>query len=460
MEYYSLKFLIWAVTLGALSAVSLPLGSVIGLRSNPRPFYISTMAAFGAGALIAALTIELVAPTVNALHEGGNAEHGGDVFTNFYSLILGLVIGGLVYYVLDQLVNAKGGFLRKKATTIAYFRMVEKKRQRKILKDLSNFSLVQNLEPEHIETLVRMVRPIAYIDGENIGHQGEMMKDLVFIVSGNISTSLDNRKVEEYDHGMVLGMISMVTNIPNPGTAMAKGIVKGLVLSRENFNKLREISPLFDQACRQLTSERIEFVEDLMMSKREESRKWSREATLALRIGNPLPQGYEINQAKKEHQGAPLAIWLGILIDGIPESFVIGSGLLVLLYGKQGTLESLQFKDIIPYTLIAGLFLSNFPEALSSSATMKLQGWDKRKIFLMWFTLMVITGIGAGLGYLLAESLDPSWLIFAEGLAAGAMLTMIASAMIPEAVHIGNANVVGLSTLAGFLAAISFKLLE
>jgi zinc transporter ZupT len=64
------------------------------------------------------------------------------------------------------------------------------------------------------------------------------------------------------------------------------------------------------------------------------------------------------------------------------------------------------------------------------------------------------------LGYLLAGALNPTWLIFAEGLAAGAMLTMIAAAMIPEAVHMGHASAVGLSTLAGFLAAISFKLLE
>ena len=73
---------------------------------------------------------------------------------------------------------------------------------------------------------------------------------------------------------------------------------------------------------------------------------------------------------------------------------------------------------------------------------------------------MVITAIGAGCGYFLAESLDHTWLIFAEGLAAGAMLTMIASAMIPEAVHMGNASAVGLSTLIGFISAISFKLLE
>ena len=460
MEYYSLKFLIWAVVLGALSSVSLPLGSVVGLRTNPRPIYISTLAAFGAGALLAALSIELVAPTVFELHEGSGNGHEGNVITNFYSLIVGLVLGGIVYYVLDQLVNAKGGFLRKKATTIAYFRMAEKKRQKKILRDLSIFSLVQNLEPENIETLVSMVRPIAYMDGEYIGRQGEMARDMLFLVDGKVRIEIDDKEVEDFEKGTVVGMISMIANMPNPGSGIAKGVVKGLVLSKDNLNKLREISPTFDNACRELTSERIEYVEDLMSSKREISSKWAKEATQALRVGNPLPQAYELSNAKKEHHGAPLAIWLGILIDGIPESFVIGSGLLVLLYGNQDMLDTLHFRDIIPYTLIAGLFLSNFPEALSSSATMKLQGWGKRKIFFMWFMLMVITGIGAGLGYLLAESLDPSWLIFAEGVAAGAMLTMIASAMIPEAVHVGNANVVGLSTLAGFLAAISFKLLE
>ena len=61
---------------------------------------------------------------------------------------------------------------------------------------------------------------------------------------------------------------------------------------------------------------------------------------------------------------------------------------------------------------------------------------------------------------MLADTLSHAWLSLAEGLAAGAMLTMIAAAMIPEAVHMGKASTVGLCTLAGFLAAISFKLLE
>ena len=78
----------------------------------------------------------------------------------------------------------------------------------------------------------------------------------------------------------------------------------------------------------------------------------------------------------------------------------------------------------------------------------------------MWFSLMVMTSIGAGLGYWLGGSINHGWVVAIEGLAAGAMLTMIASAMIPESVHLGGSTITGLSTLSGFLSAIAFKLLE
>jgi zinc transporter ZupT len=73
---------------------------------------------------------------------------------------------------------------------------------------------------------------------------------------------------------------------------------------------------------------------------------------------------------------------------------------------------------------------------------------------------MVLTAIGAGVGYWLGGSVDHGIVILIEGLAAGAMLTMIAAAMIPEAVHLGGSSVTGLSTLSGSLGAIAFKLLE
>ena len=55
--------------------------------------------------------------------------------------------------------------------------------------------------------------------------------------------------------------------------------------------------------------------------------------------------------------------------------------------------------------LIAGLFLSNFPEAMASSANMQTQGFSKHKVFMLWFSLLVITAAGAGAGFLLADAL-------------------------------------------------------
>jgi zinc transporter ZupT len=71
-----------------------------------------------------------------------------------------------------------------------------------------------------------------------------------------------------------------------------------------------------------------------------------------------------------------------------------------------------------------------------------------------------MTSIGAGVGYWLGGSVGHEVVVIIEGLAAGAMLTMIAAAMIPEAIHLGGSSVTGFGTLTGFLSAIAFKLLE
>jgi zinc transporter ZupT len=97
---------------------------------------------------------------------------------------------------------------------------------------------------------------------------------------------------------------------------------------------------------------------------------------------------------------------------------------------------------------------------MSSSLGMRDQGWKGHKILALWFSLVVLTAGGAALGYLVGSEVSELVVVTIEGIAAGAMLTMVAQAMIPEAVHLGGPHVVGLSTLAGFLAAVAFKVLE
>ena len=72
----------------------------------------------------------------------------------------------------------------------------------------------------------------------------------------------------------------------------------------------------------------------------------------------------------------------------------------------------------------------------------------------------ILTSIGAATGYLVGSAISHELLVGIEGLAAGAMLTMIAGAMLPEASHLGGGTLTGMSTLAGFLSVVAFKLLE
>jgi zinc transporter ZupT len=460
MEYVSTRYMIWAVLLGAISAFSLPLGSLAGLKTRPRPATISVLAAFGAGALIAALAVELVAPTVLALNADAGSSCHGDSRTHFYALIIGAVCGGCLFVVLDKIVNSYGGFLRKTSHTIAYLAARKHARKIEVLKNMAPFPLVKDLPPEHVNTLIAMLRLVKFAAGEVIFKEGEAGSRLYFLIEGAADAVGSHGLTGELNAGSEAGIIPLVMGVPNPGTLTCRDAITAYSLSKDNFSQLRSLSPEFDQAARDLTTQRLEFIGQLVAARDERSINWIREAGHALKTGTQMPDASQLRMAKEEHKGAPLAIWLGILLDGIPESFVIGAGLLLLLQSRAPLAGPCRFGDVIPYTLIAGLFLSNFPEAFASSANMRLLGWSQKRVFLLWFSLMVITALGAGGGFLLANSISSEWLHFAEGLAAGAMLTMIAAAMIPEAVHMGKGNTVGLGTLAGFLAAISFKLLE
>jgi zinc transporter ZupT len=145
--------------------------------------------------------------------------------------------------------------------------------------------------------------------------------------------------------------------------------------------------------------------------------------------------------ARKEKSGSSnvaLAIWLGIALDGIPESLIIGS-----------TMEG----SSVSLALIGGLFLANIPESMSSAAVMKKQGSPSWLILVMWFSLMVMTAVGAAFGNVFIAGAPHHLSAMLEGLAAGAMLAMIAQTMLPEAYEHGG-WLTGLMTVAGFLAAI------
>jgi zinc transporter ZupT len=297
--------------------------------------------------------------------------------------------------------------------------------------------------------------------GKRFVKEGEDADTAYIVLEGEVYVVVNGMPYAVVGTGAFIGVTAAVLpEVVLIGSATAKTDVRCLALGRESLDQLRRLSATFDQACRRLASERVGQVSHFIDEQTHRNRAWAQSVVDAVRQGTASgPSEFPV-RAPAAHEGSPMAVWLGILLDGIPESIVIGAGLFGLLAGSSQPLESVGFSDVIPYALIAGLFLSNFPEALSSSANMLAQGWNRRRIFGMWFALMVTTAVGAGAGYLLAGVLSETWLVMAEGMAAGAMLTMIAGAMLPEAAAMGRPNAVGLSTLAGFLTAIAFKLLE
>jgi zinc transporter, ZIP family len=136
--------------------------------------------------------------------------------------------------------------------------------------------------------------------------------------------------------------------------------------------------------------------------------------------------------------GSALAIVLGSVLDGIPESMVIG--LTVFAGGA------------VSLSYLVAVFISNVPESLSSSSGLLTGGWKKARILWMWIAIAVISGLASLAGYGLFQHSSPNTVAFVDAFAAGAILTMLADTMMPEAYQHGG-KFVGVVTTLGFITA-------
>ncbi len=132
------------------------------------------------------------------------------------------------------------------------------------------------------------------------------------------------------------------------------------------------------------------------------------------------------------------AIVLGALLDGLPESLVLGATLI----GGAGVSPS----------FLAAVLVSNLPEGLGGSRDLSAEGHATRNIIGLWLAVALASGITAAIGNAALSAMGTGPLAFVQAVAAGAILTMLADTMFPEAFREGG-ELAGLATALGFATA-------
>ncbi len=145
------------------------------------------------------------------------------------------------------------------------------------------------------------------------------------------------------------------------------------------------------------------------------------------------------------NENMALPIVLATILDGIPETLVIGMSLLA--GGEVGI------------GMLVAVFISNLPEAIAGTSGMVAGAWKKGRILLLWLFIALVCAFSSLAGYALLENANPPIISFIQTFAAGAILVMLSNTMIPEAYEHGG-KLAGIFTVLGFTVAISIAVLE
>lgn len=163
--------------------------------------------------------------------------------------------------------------------------------------------------------------------------------------------------------------------------------------------------------------------------------------TLLEKIGGG--SGEDSSQSGQSRLIIPMV--LGIVLDGVPESAVIGIGIL-----KDG---------VVSFAILIAIFLSGGPEAIAGTAGMKSAGWSRPKIFGLWFGICILLSLSTVAGYSLFGNASVFTLQFINSFAGGAILMMLTNSMIPESYEYSG-KLAGIFTVLGFALSVTIIVLE
>jgi zinc transporter ZupT len=249
----------------------------------------------------------------------------------------------------------------------------------------------------------------------------------------------EGRLLAELGEGSAVGEMALLSGGVRTATVRAAEATELLEIGKADFSALIAADHRMAEAVDRLSHERA--VSNLSAGGTDAA-TWAKVASSSLDHLSRQDAGRLLAEAS---QGAGLAIVLGNVLDTIPGCLVIGA--------KFDGVQTLAL------TLMVGMFMGGIPEAAASAAMLRRAGFGSRAIFGLWSTVLLAGVIAAVAGKTLIGSSDSLVAIFSQAVAGGAVLALVAHAMIPESIDEGGSLVV-LPTVGGFLFALYVALAE
>jgi len=431
-----------ASLLGFGTTSSSMLGAAIGLYLpfSKRP--LACLLAFAAGSLISALAIELAYEGAQSLHQQGFNTRAAWGFVS-----AGFAAGAIIYYASSRALEKKGAAVRYGTQFREYALARKQADAADRIKLLAKCDLMRHLPAGQIEQILPCIQDRQLKAAEILFRAGDAGDALYIVARGKVEVLADGAPdcnasgsaIAVLCEGSTFGEMSLLSGGPRTATIRAVEDTDLLKIGKQDFERLVAADPELADAVQRISHQRA--ISNLSAGGTDAS-IWAKVANGSLDHLNRHETGKMLVEAAN---GAGMAIVFGNILDTIPGCLVIGAK-----FTAFGNLS---------LTLMLGMFLGGIPEAAASASMLTKAGYRPAAIFGLWSTVLFAGVIAAAAGKAFIGTSDALIAIFAQALAGGAVLALVAHAMIPVALEEGGSLVV-LPTVAGFLFALYLALAE
>ncbi len=432
-----------ASLLGFGTTSSSMLGATIGLYLPISKRPLACLLAFAAGSLISALAIELAYEGALSLHQQGFDARAAWIFVS-----AGFAVGATIYYSASLALEKKGAAVRYITQFREYALARKQADAAERIKLLAKCDLMRHLPAEQIEQILPCIQDRQLKAGEILFRAGDAGDALYIVAHGKVEVLTDvapeanapgTSTIAMLGEGHAFGEMSLLSGGPRTATIRAIEDSNLLRIGKQDFERLVVADPELADAVKRISHQRA--IRNLSAGGTD-AVIWAKVASGSLDHLNRHETGKMLMEAAN---GAGMAIVFGNILDTIPGCLVIGAK-----FTAFGNLS---------LTLMLGMFLGGIPEAAASASMLAKAGYRPKAIFGLWSTVLLAGVIAAAAGKAFIGSSDALTAIFAQALAGGAVLALVAHAMIPVALEEGGSLVV-LPTVAGFLFALYLALAE